>query len=148
MISLRSAVELKNLNDPSRSKRMNNIIANTEMKLDRGLKTFDTYLDLTTQRQSTILGEMLGGCDVLAATAIRQKHPALKFIESPIVYLDRGYGASIFRQDLDFYGYKNPVSLIQIPYSMLVCSYMLTSAAHEAGHAVHHRSDWTPYFRK
>ena len=133
---LRSAPVLKNLNDPSSVKKINNIIAKTEVKLDRALKIFDTYLDLITQRQSSVLGQMLGGCDVLAATAIKQKHSALQIIESPVVYLDRGYGASIFKQDMDFYGYKNPVSLIQIPYSMLVCSYMLTSVAHEVGHAV------------
>lgn len=136
LFNLRSVLHLKNLNSLTSAKKMNTIIAETELKLDKALKIFDTYLDIITQRQSSVLGQMLGGCDVLAAAAIKQKHQALQIIEPPIIYLDRGYGAAIFKESMDFYGYKNPSSLIQIPYSMLVCSYMLTSAAHEAGHFV------------
>ena len=43
---------------------------------------------------------------------------------------------AIFKKSMDFYGYKNPCSLIQIPYSMLVTSYMGASVVHEGGHAV------------
>ena len=72
----------------------------------------------------------------LQAAAIRQKHPVLRALEPAIVYLQRGYGAAIFKKSMDFYGYKNPCSLIQIPYSMLVTSYMGASVVHEGGHAV------------
>lgn len=133
---LKSALPLRDLNDQRVVKEISNRIAETEMRLDRAIKIFDTYLDLITQRQAIFLGTMLGGCDVFATSAMKQKHPILQASEPPIVYLERGYGAAILKKSMNFYGYKNPCSLIQIPYSMLATSYMAASVAHEAGHAV------------
>jgi hypothetical protein len=135
-LKLKTAIKLKDFNDFASQKQMSNIIAETEMKLDKAIKIFDTYVDIITQRQSKVLGKMLGGCDVFAASAMRQKHPFLQFIETPIVSLEGYYGAAVLREGVNFYGYKNLNSLIQIPYSMLVASYLLASVAHEAGHIV------------
>jgi hypothetical protein len=134
-LSLKSTLKL-NLNDPKSIKKFNNIVVGTEMRLNRAVKIFDTYLDIISQRQSRFLGRMLGGCDVFASAAIRQKHPILHLVETPIIYLQKDYSAAIIKENADFYGYKTPGPLIQIPYSMLVASYMLTSIAHESGHAV------------
>lgn len=135
-LNLQTAIQFKNFNDPISLKQMNNIIGETEMRLDKAIKIFDTYIDIITQRQSKILGKLLGGCDVFATSAMRQKHSLLQFIETPIVSLEGYYGAAVLREGVNFYGYKNLNSLIQIPYSMLVSSYLLTSLAHEAGHVV------------
>lgn len=133
---LGTAITLKNFSDPRSIKKMNNIVAETEMKLDKAIKLFDTYLDLITQRQSKILGSMLGGCDVFAVSAMKQNHPILQTIETPITSFQGYYGAAVLRDGVRIQGYKIPNSLIQIPYSMLVSAYLLTSEAHEIGHII------------
>jgi hypothetical protein len=135
-IKLKPAVTFRNLNDPKSIKRISNIIAETEMKLHRAIQIFDLHLDLITQRQSKILGRMLGGCDVFASSAIKQKHPVLKITQTPIVFIEKDYGGAVLKENVDFYGYKNLSPLIQIPYSMLAASYMLTTIPHESGHVV------------
>ena len=78
LFKLKSALLLGDLNDQRVVKGISNKIADTEMKLDRAIRIFDTYLDMITQRRARFLGMMLGGCDVFAAAAIRQKHPVLQ----------------------------------------------------------------------
>ena len=63
-------------------------------------------------------------------------HPALIIIEKPLVFLDRGFGASILREGITLPdGSLNPLPAIQIPYSKLMEKYNLTSVIHETGHS-------------
>jgi len=92
-------------------------------------------MDILTQRCSPLLGTLLSGCDVLAWDALYKNHPALAIIEPPIVFCDRGFGASILREGVPLYGNeRNPLPTIQIPYSKLMEQYNLSSILHEAGH--------------
>lgn len=110
-------------------------LGRAEMDLARAYGFFDTYMDVITQRHSHELGPLLAGCDVLAFDAMRRDHPALRIIEPPLVFCDRGFGASIIREDVAFPdGTPNPMPLIQIPYSRLRQKCNLTSILHEAGH--------------
>ena len=94
-------------------------------------------MDLLTQRLSPELGPMLAGCDALALDALNKDHPALDIIEPPIVYCDRGFGASVLREGIPLPdGSRNPLPVIQIPYSKFREKYNLTSIIHEAGHEV------------
>ena len=109
-------------------------LGEVELDLARAYGFFDTYMDIITQRHSRTLGPLLAGCDVLAWDAMKRDHPAL-IIEPPLVYCDRGFGASIIRESVTFPdGTPNPMPLIQIPYSRLRQKCNLTSILHEAGH--------------
>lgn len=113
----------------------NRFLGGLEFGIARAYAFFDTYLDIFTQRLSTILGPVLGGCDIIAADALRKDHPALHLIEPPLVYLDRGFGASVLREGVPFPdGSPNPMPLVQIPYARLRGKYHLTSILHETGH--------------
>lgn len=115
--------------------RLNAELGRVELELARAFTFFDTYMDVLTQRRSDELGTVLAGCDVLARQAMRRAHPALASIEPPLVYCDRGFGASIVRESVLFPdGSPNPMPLIQIPYSRLRQKCNLTSILHEAGH--------------
>jgi hypothetical protein len=116
-------------------RRLVNALGEVELDLARAYGFFDTYMDVITQRHSRSLGPLLAGCDVLAWDAMRRDHPALRTIEPPLVFCDRGFGASIIREDVTFPdGTPNPMPLIQIPYSRLRQKCNLTSILHEAGH--------------
>jgi hypothetical protein len=109
-------------------------LGEVEIDLARAYGFFDTYMDIITQRHSRTLGPLLAGCDVLAWDAMKRDHPAL-IIEPPLVFCDRGFGASIIRESVTFPdGTPNPMPLIQIPYSRLRQKCNLTSILHEAGH--------------
>lgn len=111
------------------------VLGQIELDMARAFTFFDTYMDVLTQRQSSELGGMLGGCDVLALEAMRRDHPALALIEPPLVYCERGVGAAIARESVPFPdGSPNPMPLIQIPYARLSEKYNLTSIFHEVGH--------------
>jgi hypothetical protein len=106
-----------------------------EFDLGRAFVFFDTYMDVLTQRRPAELGAVLSGCDVLAREAMTRNHPALSLIESPCVYCNRGFGASILREGVLLPdGSPNPMPLIEIPYARLNQKYDLTSVLHEAGH--------------
>lgn len=78
---------------------------------------------------------MLAGCDRLAWESIHRDHPALAIVEPPLVYCDRGFGASTLREGARLRdGTANPLPLIQIPYSRLSEKCNLTSIFHEVGH--------------
>jgi hypothetical protein len=116
-------------------RRLNAAFGRVELDMAKAFSFFDTYMDVITQRKSPELGEVLAGCDVLAYDAMRRDHPALVSIEPPLVYCDRGFGASIVRESVPFPdGSPNPMPLIQIPYSRLREKCNLTSILHEAGH--------------
>jgi hypothetical protein len=128
---------LPQVDDPQTARRLNAIYGEIEMELSRAFPFFDTYMDILTQRHTPEIGPLLAGCDVLARDALKKDHPALDIVESPLVYCDRGFGASVLREgvllpDLT----PNPMPLIQIPYSRLKEKYNLTSILHEAGHEV------------
>lgn len=121
--------------DPRARRRLNTALGRIELDVARAYTFFDTYMDVLTQRRSGELGPLLTGCDVLACEAMRRNHPALAAIEPPLVYCDRGFGASIVRESVLFPdGSPNPMPLIQIPYSRLREKCNLTSLLHEAGH--------------
>ncbi len=106
-----------------------------ELDLAKAYSFFDTYMDILTQRHTPQLGPLLAGCDVLAWDSLHRDHPALSIVERPLVYCDRGYGASTLREGIRLPdGSLNPAPLIQIPYSRLREKYNLTSIGHEAGH--------------
>jgi hypothetical protein len=92
-------------------------------------------MDILTQRNTFELGNFLAGCDVIAWDAIKKDHPALDIVEPPLVFCDRGFGASILREGVPLPdGTLNPMPTIQIPYSKLREKYNLTSIIHEVGH--------------
>lgn len=112
-------------------------LGEVELQLTKAYAFFDTYADILSQRLMPGLGPALAGCDVLALDAMRRCHPALDLVEPPLVYCDRGYGASIARQDVPLPdGTPNPMPMIQIPYTRLLEKWNLTSVLHEAGHEV------------
>jgi hypothetical protein len=126
---------LPRVHEPRAARRLNAVLGQVELDLSRAFTFFDTYMDVLTQRRSPELGAVLAGCDVLAGEAMTREHPALRLVEPPLVYCDRGFGASIVRESVPFPdGSPNPMPLIQIPYARLKQKYNLTSILHEAGH--------------
>ncbi|HET7642443.1 MAG TPA: hypothetical protein VFK40_02955 [Nitrososphaeraceae archaeon] len=126
------------LHIPKNMRVMNAHLAVVEFEAIKAFNFFDTMFDIISQR--CIIGKLLAGCEVIAKDAIRIEHPALKILEPPIVFCDRGYGASILREGIQLpYNIKNPVPLIQIPYSRLKTKYDLISIIHEAGHEITNR---------
>lgn len=123
------------LHKPEAAFQFNNILGEIDLDLSTAIIAFDTYLDVLSQRKIPALGRILSGCDVIARDALNKDHPALSIIEAPIVFCDRGFGASIIREGVSFPGnIKNPLPLLQIPYSRLSSKHELTSIVHEAGH--------------
>lgn len=117
------------------ARSLNSLLGEIELEMTSAFTFYDTYSDVLTQRSSPELGPLLGGCDVLAWDSMRRNHPALSMIEPPLVYCDRGFGASILREGVLFPDKSpNPMPLIQIPYSRLKEKWNLTSILHEAGH--------------
>ena len=128
---------LDKINNPEIARKLNNILGEIDLKLSKAITFFDTYFDILTQRKVKSLSEILAGCDVIASDAIKNKHRLLDLLEDPIVFFDRGFGASIIREGATFPNQiKNPVPLLQIPYSRFVSKYDLSSIIHEAGHLV------------
>jgi len=126
---------LPTLHDPSAARHLNAALGRLEFELAQAFVFFDTYMDVLTQRRPAELGAVLSGCDVLAREAMVRDHPALRLIEPPCVYCNRGFGASIVRESVPLPdGSPNPMPLIQIPYARLKQKHNLTSILHEAGH--------------
>ncbi|MDY0883487.1 hypothetical protein ACFPL7_11050 [Dongia soli] len=126
---------LPHIDDGRATRRLNAALGQIELDLSRAFLFFDTYMDVLTQRNSAELGAILRGCDALAMDAMRRDHPALGIIEPPLVYCDRGFGASIVRESVPFPDTSpNPMPLLQIPYGRLKEKHNLTSILHESGH--------------
>jgi hypothetical protein len=125
----------RSLQEQAAAVRFNAILGELELDLSKAYTFFDTYVDILTQRTTPALGPLLAGCDMLAWDALKKDHPALDMVEPPLVYCDRGFGASILREGVPLPDFSpNPMPLIQIPYSRLKEKYNLTSIHHEAGH--------------
>ncbi len=117
------------------ARELNAGLGEIELEMSKTFAFFDTYADLLTQRFMPEIGRLLAGCDVLAFDALKKDHPALAIVEPPLVYCDRGFGASTLREGVHLPGRGlNPMPLVQIPYSRLKEKCNLTSIFHEAGH--------------
>lgn len=109
-------------------------LGNLEMEVTQSYIFYDTYMDLLTQRLSKPIGELLHGCDAIAMDGISRGFLA-DISLPPIVYCDRGFGASTCREGVNILpGVPNPMQFIAIPYSRLVEKYNLISIYHEVGH--------------
>ena len=80
------------------ARKLNALLGDLELDLSTSFGFFDTYMDVLTQRHAPKLGRLLAGCDALAWEGIRRDHPAWQIVERPLVYCDRGFGASTLRQ--------------------------------------------------
>ena len=117
------------------ARKINSYLGEIEFELTKAFAFYDTYFDVLTQRNSAELGSLLLGCDVLASDALFRDRSDLAFVKPPIVYCDRGFGASILRENVTLPdGAPNPMPLIQIPHSRLKEKCNLTSILHEVGH--------------
>jgi hypothetical protein len=126
---------LKQSYDSTSARRLNAMLGEIELELGQAFSFFDTYMDALTQRLTPELGRLLAGCDVLAWDAIKRDHPALTIVEPPLVCCNRGFGASTVREGVTLPGHaRNPMPLIEIPYSRLKEKCNLTSVFHEVGH--------------
>jgi hypothetical protein len=109
------------------------ILGEIEIDLSQAYSFYDTFMDILTQRTSPVLGPLLRGCDTIAADGLKHLHLS-ETTRSPIVYCDRGFGASILREGVSLTGTLNPIAFIAIPYSRLAEKYNLISIYHEVGH--------------
>ena len=124
------------IHEAESGRAFNELMGRVELDLSDAFTFFDTFLDIISQRLLPKIGRLLEGCDTLAMDALRKNHPALIIIEKPLVFLDRGFGASILREGITLPdGSLNPLPAIQIPYSKLMEKYNLTSVIHETGHS-------------
>jgi hypothetical protein len=123
---------IKALNGNEKGKLIN-ALGEIELELSQAYSFYDTYMDILTQRLSPVLGPLLRGCDAIAADGL--KHEYLTTVtKNPIVYCDRGFGASILREGVTVAKTVNPIAFIAIPYSRLAEKYNLISIYHEVGH--------------
>lgn len=137
---LRRLDQVEAFADAATDRDHNAALGEIELDLSKAYTFFDTYMDVLTQRRSAELGPQLAGCDELAEDALRREHPALRAIIRPLVYCDRGFGASFLREGVPMPdGSSNPLPLIQIPYARLREKHSLTSVLHEAGHYAFNR---------
>lgn len=105
-----------------------------ELEITQSYMFFDTFMDVLTQRLSRPVGDLLLGCDVLAADGLKRGFLA-DITVLPVVYCDRGFGASTCREGVSITpGVPNPIPIIAIPYARLVEKYNLMSIYHEVGH--------------
>ena len=123
------------LHDTDKNVKSNlvNALGEIELELSQAYNFYDTYMDILTQRLSPVLGPLLKGCDIIAADGLKHEY-LTEVTRHPIVYCDRGFGASILREGVSISNTKNPVAFIAIPYSRLAEKYNLISIYHEVGH--------------
>jgi hypothetical protein len=128
--------ELGRLHDLPARRRFNAFLGDVEVAVSRALTFFDTFVDILSQRHLPEAGVLLRGCDELAFDSLNKPHPALSTLARPLVFLDRGFGASTLREGVALSGRtRNPLQTIQIPYTKLREKHNLTSVVHEAGHS-------------
>jgi hypothetical protein len=122
---------LNSINDHSAAE-FNSLLGSFELELTRAFNFWDTCADMITQRCSKF-GILLAGCDAIAYDAMIKEHPTLQSLEPPIVYCDRGFGASILRQGVRIFPHiVTPFAFIQIPWFKKKED--LSSIIHEMGH--------------
>ncbi len=111
-----------------------NRLGEIEMELSAAYNFYDTYMDILTQRLSDEIGPMLIGCDKIALFALNRGDIG-EITMPPLVYCDRGFGASTLREGVKLPGSNpNPIPFIAIPYSRISEKYNLISIFHEVGH--------------
>lgn len=111
-----------------------NRLGELEMELTSAYSFYDTYMDILTQRLSDDVGQLLRGCDKIAANALQRSFLAETTV-APLVYCDRGFGASTLREGVNVSkNIPNPIPFIAIPYSRINEKYNLISINHEVGH--------------
>ena len=74
---------LQQINNPEQARKMNKILGEIDLQLTKVIVFFDTYFDILTQRKIASLNEILAGCDVIAADALKNKHRLLDLMEDP-----------------------------------------------------------------
>ncbi len=125
---------LSERNDPKVRQMLINRLGEVEIELTNAYTFFDTFMDVLTQRLSDDIGPLLRGCDAIAADALRRGFLA-DITVPPLVYCDRGFGASTLREGVNIQrNVPNPIPFIAIPYSRMNEKYNLISINHEAGH--------------
>ena len=111
-----------------------NRLGELEMELTSAYTFYDTFMDILTQRLSDDIGPLLRGCDRIAADALQRSFLAETTVP-PLVYCDRGFGASTLREGVHLSkNIPNPIPFIAIPYSRMMEKYNLISINHEVGH--------------
>lgn len=121
-------------NDPAIRQTLINRLGELEVELTNAYNFYDTFMDILTQRLSNDIGPMLKGCDAIAEYAL-QRGNLVDITVAPLVYCDRGFGASTLREGVSLGGNTpNPIPFIAIPYSRISEKYNLISIFHEVGH--------------
>jgi hypothetical protein len=121
-------------NDPLIRRTFINQLGELEITLTNAYNFYDTFMDILTQRLSDEIGPMLKGCDVIATHAL-QRGNLSEISVAPLVYCDRGFGASTLREGVSLTrNTPNPIPFIAIPYSRINEKYNLISIFHEVGH--------------
>lgn len=138
--------------DPKMRQTLVNRLGELEMELTEAYSFFDTFMDILTQRLSDNIGPLLRGCDAIAADALKRSFLA-DITVAPLVYCERGFGASTLRQGVNIQkGMPNPIPFIAIPYARLSEKYNLMSINHEVGHQTLVKLNmvglWQTVFRK
>jgi hypothetical protein len=134
--------------NPAVKKQLVEFLGRLELEVTQSFVFFDTYMDLLTQRLSKPIGDLLRGCDVIALDGIRRGFLA-EITLPPIVYCERGFGASTLRESVDILpNVPNPIQFIAIPYSRLVEKYNLISIYHEVGHQALVKLNFVKLFEK
>jgi hypothetical protein len=123
-----------------------NQLGEIELRLTEAYSFYDTYMDILTQRLSPTLGPLLKGCDAIAADGLNHSY-LTDVTRNPIVYCDRGFGASILREGVTLSKAVNPIAFIAIPYSRLAEKYNLISIYHEVGHQAINKLNLIDTFR-
>jgi hypothetical protein len=125
---------LSEQNDVATRQILINRLGELEMELTSAYTFYDTYMDILTQRLSDDIGPLLRGCDRIAADALQRSFLAETTVP-PLVYCDRGFGASTLREGVHLSkNIPNPMPFIAIPYSRMMEKYNLISINHEVGH--------------
>ena len=121
-------------NDPVIRQTLINRLGELEVELTTAYGFYDTFMDILTQRLSNDIGPLLKGCDAIAAHAL-QRGGIADITVLPLVYCERGFGASTLREGVSLNRTTpNPIPFIAIPYSRINEKYNLISIFHEVGH--------------
>jgi hypothetical protein len=134
--------------NPSVRRQLVEFLGRLELEVTESFNFYDTYMDLLTQRLSKPIGEMLRGCDAIAFDGFRRGFLA-DITVPPIVYCERGFGASTLRESINILpNVPNPMQFIAIPYSRLLEKYNLISIYHEVGHQALVKLNFPKLFEK
>jgi len=134
--------------NPAVKRQLVEFLGRLELEVTQSFTFYDTYMDLLTQRLSKPIGDMLRGCDAIAYDGIQRGFLA-EITLPPIVYCERGFGASTLRESINILpNVPNPMQFIAIPYSRMVEKYNLISIYHEVGHQALVKLNFVKLFEK